>query len=86
MAYRITYKDGFLQRVMPTIPLANRVQISKAIDERLTADPVGIGKPLRYNLKGYRRLRVGDWRVIYRIEGDNVIICDIGDRKDVYEP
>lgn len=24
------------------------------------SDPIGLGKPLRYSLKGHRRLRVGD--------------------------
>jgi len=84
MAYRITYKDGLLQNVLPRIPVINRAQIARAIDERLTADPVGLGKPLQYNMKGYKRLRIGNWRVIYRIEGDNVIICDIVDRRDAY--
>jgi mRNA-degrading endonuclease RelE of RelBE toxin-antitoxin system len=44
------------------------------------------GKPLRYSLKGARRLRVGDYRVIYTIEPDEVVlIVTIGDRRDVYE-
>ena len=50
-------------------------------------DPVGFGKPLRYSFKGHRRLRIGDYRVVYRIEQENmlVIIIAIKHRKDVYE-
>jgi len=62
-----------------------RQQIKRAIEERLTIDPVKLGKPLRYSLFGLRRLRVGDWRIIYRINDDVVEIIKIGNRKYVYE-
>jgi mRNA interferase RelE/StbE len=40
---------------------------------------------LRYSFKGARRLRVGDYRVIYRIEPEDlVVIVKIGHRRDVY--
>ena len=43
-------------------------------------------KPLRYSLQGARRLRVGDYRVIYRIEPpDVVLVVKIGHRREVYE-
>jgi len=48
--------------------------------------PVEFGKPLRYSLKGARRLRVEDWRVVYTIEPpDLVLIVKIGHRRGVYE-
>lgn len=64
-----------------------REMIRKAIEKKLMFDPIAYGKPLRYSLKGYRRLRVGDYRVIYRIIEDKVlvIIIDIDHRKDVYD-
>lgn len=61
--------------------------IKKAIEERLTLDPVGFGKPLRYSLKGHRRLRVSDYRIIHRINVSThtVIIIAIKHRKEIYE-
>ena len=61
--------------------------IRKAIEKKLSVDPVAYGKPLRYSLKEYRRLRVSDYRVIYKVIEDKVIvfIIDIDHRKDVYE-
>lgn len=61
--------------------------IRKAIEKKLTTDPIAFGKPLRYTLKGFRRLRVGDYRVIYRIVENKVlvIIVDIDHRRVVYE-
>jgi mRNA-degrading endonuclease RelE of RelBE toxin-antitoxin system len=47
--------------------------------------PIEFGKPLRYSLKG-ARLRVGDWRLIYKIEPpDVVLVVKIGHRREVYE-
>jgi mRNA-degrading endonuclease RelE of RelBE toxin-antitoxin system len=46
--------------------------------------PLEFGKPLRYSLKGTRRLRVGDYRVIFIIEKDAVLVVKIGHRRDVY--
>lgn len=34
-------------------------------------DPIGFGKPLRYSLKGHRRLRVSAYRIVYRIDTVN---------------
>lgn len=62
-----------------------RQQIRRAIEERLTIDPIKLGKPLKYSLLGMRRLRVGNWRIIYRISGNDVEIVKIGNRKEIYE-
>ncbi|KJV81821.1 plasmid stabilization system family protein [Rickettsia hoogstraalii str. RCCE3] len=50
-------------------------------------DPIAFGKPLRYSLKGHRRLRVSDYRIIYRIEQETstVIIIAIKHRKEIYQ-
>ena len=66
------------------IPANIKTRIRKAIETRLQTDPVLYGQPLRQSLKGHRKLRVGDWRVIYRVEASTVIILMIGNRKNVY--
>ena len=43
------------------------------------------GKPLQYNLKGHRSLRIPPFRIIYRIEQDKIIINCFDHRKDVYK-
>jgi mRNA interferase RelE/StbE len=83
--FYIIYSDKVISDHIPAIPSANRSQIARAISERLTQNPIGHGKPLTGKLKGLWRLRVGDWRVIYEIEGSKVIIYTIGNRKDVYK-
>ena len=87
MTYTILYDLGAKNKDFQKIPSAIRDVIRKTIEKKLTVDPINFGKPLRYGLKGYRRLRVGDCRVIYRIDEDKVIVIvvDIDHRKDVYE-
>lgn len=67
------------------IPANIKARIRKAIETRLQTNPILYGQPLRHSLKAHRKLRVGDWRVIYRVEVTTVIILRIGNRKDVYD-
>lgn len=85
--YQIEYLASVIKEDISALPKTAKSIIKKAIEERLTIDPVGFGKPLRYSLKGHRRLRVGDYRVVYRIDAkkNTVIIIAIKHRKDVYE-
>ncbi|MGB5550238.1 MAG: type II toxin-antitoxin system RelE/ParE family toxin [Thermoanaerobaculia bacterium] len=59
---------------MPALPKSAKRQIRRAVEQKLTAHPFELGKPLRYSLRGARRLRVGDYRVIYRIEPPDVVL------------
>jgi len=61
-----------------------RERILKSI-EKLKENPYA-GKPLSYNLAGLRSLRVGKYRVIYKIDEKNKIIwlVTVGHREKVY--
>lgn len=59
-------------------------KIQRAIETRLMTQPEFYGKPLRKSLKGYRKLRVGDYRVIFRIEDTTVKIFMVAHRSVVY--
>ena len=45
------------------------------------------GKPLSGNLSGLWRYRVGDYRIISKIEEDvfTILIIKVGHRKDIYD-
>ncbi len=83
-SYNIIYHPDIPQDVA-RIPKNIRQIIARAIDERLGTDPVQFGEPLRRGLQGFRKLRVGDYRIIYQISKQTVEILLIGDRKDVYK-
>lgn len=62
--------------------------ILKDIYKKLSLDPKNYGKPLLGELKGYWRLRVGDYRVVYKIEEEfvEVLVVKVGIRmnEEVY--
>jgi mRNA-degrading endonuclease RelE of RelBE toxin-antitoxin system len=86
VSWRIEYLDSVVREDIPALSAAVRRRIRRAIEAKLGSNPVEFGKPLRYSFKGARRLRVGDHRVIYRIElPDVVLIVKIGHRREVYD-
>ena len=42
-------------------------------------------KPLRHGLAGRHRIRTGDYRVQFRVEGQTVVVEKIGHRDGFYE-
>lgn len=50
-------------------------------------DPHVRGKPLRSNLRGLWRYRVGDYRLVCQLQDDVLIVrvVKIGHRRDVYD-
>lgn len=55
------------------------------IFKKLTLHPEMYSLPLRSPLKGLWKLRIGDYRVIYKISVSDVKVEVIGHRKEVYE-
>jgi mRNA interferase RelE/StbE len=85
MSFNVTYHQDVKDIDLPKINKDVKLRIKKAIEERLMNDPLKYGKPLRKSLKGYWKLRVGDYRVVYKIEGSNIIVLAIIHRKEVYK-
>jgi mRNA interferase RelE/StbE len=70
------------------IPLLNETlkkRIKKAIEGRLMIAPHQYGEPLRKTLKGYWKLRVRDYRVVFKVVEQEVWVMGIINRKDVYD-
>jgi len=62
----------------------NQSVILKTIRKKLGTAPEKYGAPLRHHLKGFRKLKISDFRVIYKIENKEirVYVIKIGLRKD----
>ena len=59
-------------------------KIIKTIRKKLTRDPEGFGAPLRRDLKGLWKLRVGQYKVVYQIKKKEILVyvVKIGFRKN----
>lgn len=85
MPYQVIYHPDVLKDDLPKIPRNIQRKIRRAIEQRLRRAPLSYGQPLRQTLRGYRKIRVGDYRIIHKLEGETVIVLKIGHRKEVYE-
>ncbi|MFA5997766.1 MAG: type II toxin-antitoxin system RelE/ParE family toxin [Candidatus Paceibacterota bacterium] len=73
-----------MKQDIPQIGTSWKGEIRRAIETKLVSSPEVFGIPLRNTLKGYRKLRVGDYRVIFRVESKVVKIFAIGHRANIY--
>lgn len=84
MAYALVYHPDVKAKDVPMLSREVGKRIQRAIESRLTFEPQKYGEPLRRTLKGYWKLRVGDYRVVFRIVKNEVWIFAIMHRRDVY--
>jgi len=82
LAYNIVYKDS-VHRDLKKLSKAEAARILDQIEAELSkkADTYPL---LKGQFAGLRRYRAGDYRVIYAILEDDVLILRIGHRRDVY--
>lgn len=84
--FQIDYLANVVDEDIPKLSRDVQKRIRVALAQKLTTNPIEFGKPLKYSLKGARRLRVGDWRVIHVIEPPStVLVVKIGHRREIYE-
>ena len=84
MAYKLKYHPDVKRSDLPKIDAKNRKMIKRAIEERLSIQPEVYGKPLQRTLKGYWKLRVGDYRIVFNVTSASIFIFGIIHRKEVY--
>lgn len=84
MTYLVRYGALLNPKNIKRLPKKDLRKIRKAIEKKLTEYPDVFGKPLKRSLRGHRSLRVEDYRVIFRIDGYDVLIVAIEHRSVVY--
>lgn len=84
VAFTVVYHDAVVKEDIPKLSTAASRRIQSAIETKLMTQPEVFGVPLRRSLKGYRELRVADYRVIFRIVDRTVYVLTIQHRSVVY--
>ena len=85
MAFTVKYHPDVKNVDLPMINVKMRERIRRAIESRLMMAPQEYGLPLRKSLRGYWKLRVGDYRVVFKVEGEIIYVLAIRHRKNIYE-
>lgn len=84
MSFSILYHPEVIKRDIPKLNSDMRKRIKMAIETRLLAAPQEYGEPLRKTLKNYWKLRVGDYRIVFRVAENEILILGICHRKEAY--
>lgn len=66
-----------------SLPRKIQIQIKKKID-RLRSNALPSGAKILNDPRGYRRLKSGAFRILYKVNGNKITVAKIGPRKDVY--
>jgi mRNA-degrading endonuclease RelE of RelBE toxin-antitoxin system len=73
------------QSDIAALPLTMRARLDGVL-ARLEAWPnVSGAKPLRHDWKGHYRIRMGDWRVIFKVVRPDLIVVRMAHRSTIYE-
>ena len=83
MSFSIRIKESAAKELR-RVAKPDRARIVAAID-RLAETP-HLGTSLKGDLRGLRRLRVGDYRVVYEVRDDElvVLVVRVAHRRDAY--
>jgi mRNA interferase RelE/StbE len=84
MAWTVNYHPE-VEKDLLYLGRAEARAILKVIEERIVqGEPDKLGKPLAGQLSGCRRIRTGQTRIVYRVDGDRieVLIIAVGMRRD----
>ena len=79
----VTYEREAVEQLgeLPNIVLARMERIVRRLENW---PAVSGAKPLRGDLAGHYRIRTGDYRIQFRVAGDEVIIERVGHRDGFY--
>jgi len=84
--YRVLYLPQVRDQDLSALDPPIRKRLQRAIEQKLASNPERFGEPLRGPFARYRKLRVGDYRVVYRVRRKEVevLVIMIGHRREVY--
>lgn len=86
MSYRIVFSARARRALTEDLPEAVATACFEFIRGPLAESPHRVGKPLRGRLQGRHSARRGEFRVIYRIDDDRILVevIAIQHRRDAY--
>ena len=85
MPYELVYHPDVRSQDIPVLNRNLKERLARAIETRLKTEPQRYGEPLKRTLRGYWKLRVGDYRVVFKIMKNEVWIYGIIHRREVYK-
>lgn len=72
--YTIRYHPRIFSEDLPLLDKQDQRRVLRTILKKLQQHPQEFGKPLVGDLKGYYRLRIDPYRVVYHIENQRILV------------
>ena len=82
MKYRLVYTQCAI-RDIDALDTVVKQRIGKTL-LRYELDPLGHAEPLKQSELGSYRFRIGDYRVVFDLDGDQIVILRVGHRREIY--
>jgi mRNA interferase RelE/StbE len=82
MTYRLVYTKSAFSDIRRLDPVARR-KIQKKI-EAFSQKPLFFGKKLVKSKIGGYRWRVGNYRIVFDLDGEKIVVLRVGHRREVY--
>ena len=82
MKYGLTYTQKAVKDIRKLGPKIKE-RIGKTL-LRYAGDPLKHAENLTESRLGKYRFRIGDYRVIFDLEGEEIVVLRVGHRKDIY--
>jgi len=83
LAYRTSYKKS-VRKDLASLSKADSRRVLDKIEKELTTLPDRC-LPLKELFAGLRKLRIGDYRVIFVVQEEEVLVLRIGHRREIYD-
>ena len=83
MTYTLLYTHSAVQDIKKLDPIAKK-RIKKKLEE-YSASPLSYAKKLIHPRIGSYRWRVGNYRIVFDVDGKNIVILRIGHRREIYK-
>jgi mRNA interferase RelE/StbE len=82
----VTYRLVYTKRAVRDFKKLDQQSLSriKRALERYVEDPLRYAEALTSPELGTYRFRIGDYRLIFDIEGDEIVILRVGHRREIY--
>lgn len=85
MSYSLKYSKTSLKEISKLDHIVKR-KIKEAIETKLLIDPISSSLKLKdFKIDGARRLRIGNYRIIFFIEAKFIEILRVDHRREIYK-
>lgn len=83
MSYKLIYTNTAYKDIKK-LDIVAKKRIGKKIEEH-SKDPLSTSKKLTNSSIGTYRWRIGNYRVVFDIDNENIVVLRVGHRREIYK-